>query len=221
MRYIGFDLGTKTLGVSVSDNLGLIASAYKNLGLMNSSFKFYIPVYNDMPNEIKLPTDNNDKNYDGIGGNNNNTPTVDESKIDVYSAITGAGYRIEGSFLSNIALNSSVGDVKSNLSGMGLTVNIKDRNGNNVDSGKIGTGFKIIVVGSTTNEYNVVQYGDVSGDGKINALDLLKIQKYILKESSISESEKKAADASKDGKINALDLLKVQKQILGETTISQ
>lgn len=199
----------------------IIASAYKNLGLMNSSFKFYIPVYNDMPNEIKLPTDNNDKNYDGIGGNNNNTPTVDESKIDVYSAITGAGYRIEGSFLSNIALNSSVGDVKSNLSGMGLTVNIKDRNGNNVDSGKIGTGFKVIVVGSTTNEYNVVQYGDVSGDGKINALDLLKIQKYILKESSISESEKKAADASKDGKVNALDLLKVQKQILGETTISQ
>lgn len=199
----------------------IIASAYKNLKLMDSNFIFYIPVYENMPGEIKLPTGSGDKNYNGIGDKNNNTPDIDDSKIDVYSAITGAGYRINSSTLSNIAIGTGVGDVISNLSGMGLTVNVKDRNGNNVSGGKIGTGFKVIVVGSTTNEYTVVQYGDVSGDGKINALDLLKIQKYILKESSFSESEQMAADASKDGKINALDLLKVQKQILGETSIGQ
>ena len=31
MRYIGLDLGTKTLGVSISDKLGLIASFYKTI----------------------------------------------------------------------------------------------------------------------------------------------------------------------------------------------
>ena len=39
MRYIGFDLGTKTLGVSVSDNLGLIASAYKTIRFNENDYE--------------------------------------------------------------------------------------------------------------------------------------------------------------------------------------
>ena len=31
MRYLGLDLGTKTLGLALSDELGLIASSYKIL----------------------------------------------------------------------------------------------------------------------------------------------------------------------------------------------
>lgn len=31
MRYIGLDLGKKTLGISLSDKLGLVASFYKNI----------------------------------------------------------------------------------------------------------------------------------------------------------------------------------------------
>lgn len=31
MRYIGLDLGTKTLGISISDKLGIIASTYKTI----------------------------------------------------------------------------------------------------------------------------------------------------------------------------------------------
>ena len=31
MKYIGLDLGTKTLGVALSDKLGLVASFYKNI----------------------------------------------------------------------------------------------------------------------------------------------------------------------------------------------
>lgn len=31
MRYLGLDLGTKTLGVSLSDKLGIVASFYKNI----------------------------------------------------------------------------------------------------------------------------------------------------------------------------------------------
>ena len=31
MRYLGLDLGKKSLGISLSDKLGLIASFYKNI----------------------------------------------------------------------------------------------------------------------------------------------------------------------------------------------
>ncbi|MBP3634991.1 MAG: Holliday junction resolvase RuvX [Bacilli bacterium] len=38
MRYLGLDLGTKTLGVALSDNLGLIASKYGTLNFKNEDY---------------------------------------------------------------------------------------------------------------------------------------------------------------------------------------
>ena len=104
---------------------------------------------------------------------------------------------------------------------MGLTVTISNSSGKTVTSGSLGTGYKVTLVGATTNTYNIVVYGDASGDGKVNSLDLLKIQKYLLGEGKLSGVEKNAADASKDGKVNSLDLLKIQKYALGEGTINQ
>ena len=42
MRYIGLDLGTKTLGISISDRLGLIASTYKTIRYDNENYSFLI-----------------------------------------------------------------------------------------------------------------------------------------------------------------------------------
>ena len=38
MRYIGLDLGTKTLGISISDKLGIIASSYTVLRFSNEDY---------------------------------------------------------------------------------------------------------------------------------------------------------------------------------------
>ena len=35
MRYLGLDLGTKTLGIAISDKTGLIASFYKSINYKN------------------------------------------------------------------------------------------------------------------------------------------------------------------------------------------
>jgi len=35
MKYIGLDLGTKTLGVATSDKMGIVASFYKNINYSN------------------------------------------------------------------------------------------------------------------------------------------------------------------------------------------
>ena len=74
---------------------------------------------------------------------------------------------------------------------------------------------------SETRTLTVVIYGDTSGDGVINALDLLQVQKNILGTYSLSGAYSSAGDTSKDGTINALDLLQVQKNILGTYNISQ
>ena len=57
--------------------------------------------------------------------------------------------------------------------------------------------------------------GDINGDGKINSLDVLKLQRYLLGLETIPEKGKLAADFNGDGKVNSQDLLLLQKKILG------
>ncbi|WP_313582882.1 dockerin type I domain-containing protein [Lacrimispora sp.] len=57
--------------------------------------------------------------------------------------------------------------------------------------------------------------GDINGDGKINSLDVLKLQRYLLGLETIPEQGKLAADLNGDGKVNSQDLLLLQKKILG------
>ena len=200
----------------------IIYQAYNSLNILNSKFVFYIPVFNDgtLPEKTSLPTNDDNKNYGDIG-KEEDAPETDSTGIDVSSAVTSAGYIINGNNISNVGIGRDVKSLKSSLESMGLAVSIFDKSGKQVVEGLIGTGFKITLVGKTSNSYNVLVYGDSSGDGKVNSLDLLRIQKNILEGSKLSDSERVAADVSRDGKINSLDLLKIQKYILEGTAIKQ
>lgn len=57
--------------------------------------------------------------------------------------------------------------------------------------------------------------GDVNGDGKINVLDVLKIQRHILGLETLSGSAATAGDVNGNGKLDVLDVLLLQKKILG------
>ena len=61
----------------------------------------------------------------------------------------------------------------------------------------------------------VINYGDVNNDGQITVLDLLYVQRYLLRTMTLNSQQLKAADVSKDGVVNVLDLLMIQKQLLG------
>lgn len=42
MRYLGLDLGTKTLGISISDKLGIVATTYKTLHFEEANYSSLI-----------------------------------------------------------------------------------------------------------------------------------------------------------------------------------
>jgi len=92
------------------------------------------------------------------------------------------------------------------------------------DNDKVGTGSKIRVKedDKVLREYQVIIYGDANGDGKINSIDLLVLQRHILEIEKIEPIFKKACNIAKNGKKpTSIDLLLIQRHILGLQIIEQ
>ena len=64
-------------------------------------------------------------------------------------------------------------------------------------------------------EFALQLNGDVSGDGKVNTMDLIRLMKHI---SGVEvEMAPGSADVNGDGKINTMDLIRLMKLVNGET----
>lgn len=129
-----------------------------------------------------------------------------------------------GSNISGIELGSNTEQVISNFITNGCRIKIVDSKGT-VKSGVVGTGdvIQIYVEDVLSKEYPVVIYGDVTGDGAIDGLDLLYVKRHTLNIKAISGIYAIAGDANKsnDNVINSLDLLYIKRHILDIKKISQ
>ena len=66
-----------------------------------------------------------------------------------------------------------------------------------------------------------IMYGDCNGDGKIDAIDLLQVRKFMLGSHSLKGSYLSAGDTDRSGAVDAIDLLQVRKHMLGTYKIVQ
>lgn len=88
----------------------------------------------------------------------------------------------------------------------------------------IGTGSKIRLLenGNVKMEYKIVIYGDVNGDGKINSIDLLVLQRHILEIEKLQGTFLIAGNINKNGKNpSSVDSLLIQRHILELKLIEQ
>ena len=187
---------------------------YKNLGILESSFIFYIPVFNNMDATIT----------NSPGGAVDTPDTSTPSALPISTIVTSSGYKYTSNYISGIAVGSDVSSIKANIESVGgsNTVTIYNQSGSVVNNGIVATGYKIVINNSSNVEtLEVIIRGDTSGDGVINALDLAQVQKNILGTYNLSGAYFLAGDTSGDGVINALDLAQVQKNILGTYNIVQ
>ena len=108
----------------------------------------------------------------------------------------------------------TVSEFKANLKTQDVT--IRDENGNEVTSGIIKTGYTVEVTGQPKTKLIIAVRGDVNKDGKVSALDYVKVKNHILKKINLSKDKAAfyAADSNADGKISALDYVKIKKLIL-------
>lgn len=198
-----------------SSESGTTYSSYSNMGILSTTqFDFRIPVYLNMSATI----DNSGSG--ATGGTTDNTV----STLPISTIVTSSGYDYTTGYISKIEPGTDIATIKGTIesvSGHG-SVTIQDKNGNVITEGAVATGQKVIIKNSTSTEnLAIIVRGDTSGDGLIDALDLLQVQKSILGTYTLNEAYKLAADSSKDGVVNALDLLQIQKSILKTYTIVQ
>ncbi len=132
-------------------------------------------------------------------------------------------YRTDGEIISGISPGTEIsGFVKA----LGLFGNagatVVDASGKTLTSGSVGTGSKVTVnAGGTTQSFTVVVYGDTNGDGKIDAIDLLQIRRFMLGTHTLKGAFHSAGDTDRSGAVDAIDLLQVRKNMLGTYKIAQ
>ena len=132
--------------------------------------------------------------------------------------------QLNGDEISGLSSNI-VADFKK-LVKTNLNMEFYDAKGNLLsDDSLIGTGYRLCLRDNSGDEvynYYFILYGDVNGDGYINSLDVLVLQKYILELRTLDELYLKAGNISKNGNLpSSLDVLKIQKHILEVKIIEQ
>lgn len=96
------------------------------------------------------------------------------------------------------------------------TVKIYDASGKELTDGNVGTGCEVRLLDGEKiiESLQFVLLGDVNGDSRISAMDLLQVQKHLLKLIILQDAYCVAADVNIDGRVSAMDLLQVQKHLL-------
>lgn len=118
----------------------------------------------------------------------------------------------------------SVSDIKEKITTK-FDIEIYNSKGKKLEKNEtIGTGSKIRFLenGKVKMEYKIVIYGDLNGDGKINSIDLLVLQRHILEIEQLQGPFLLAGNINKNGKNpSSIDSLLIQRHILELKLIEQ
>ena len=146
-------------------------------------------------------------------------------KIDTNDLNFNSNLNIEANIITGIDITkNTVFDIKD-LINTNYEVNIYNKDNKLLsENDLVGTGSYINISneGNTIIEYKVLIYGDVNGDGKINSVDLLVLQRHILEIEKFNGIFLRAGNINKNGKNpSSIDSLLIQRHILDLQKIEQ
>ena len=157
-----------------------------------------------------------------VGYVSNNYLTVTNPKPVIPPSASSEVYKI-GKYLTGVQPGTTVADFLKGITlNGGATVKLLDKDGAE-KTGVVGTGNVLAVYGDgkLVASYEIVIYGDVSGDGHINTLDAIKVNRYTIGLAALSGAYLEAADASRDTNVNTLDSIFINRFSIGLVTINQ
>lgn len=103
-----------------------------------------------------------------------------------------------------------------------IQIVVKKADGTQITNGTLATGMQMTITtnGSAVN-YTVVIRGDINGDGKLSAVDYVKLRNYLDGASSLNGAYLHSADTSRDGKTSAVDYVKLRNHLDNKSAIAQ
>ena len=135
-----------------------------------------------------------------------------------------------GRIVTGIGTGVSAGTVKGQIGG-DCSVTIKTPKGQTVsDSQTVGTGYKLQVKsasGTVLEDADAIVFGDLSGDGKTAADDLLELKQYVLGAQELSAPARVAAGLSDKESTSGMtgsasaEILRMAQQQLGLAELDQ
>lgn len=148
------------------------------------------------------------------------TRKLQEGEIVFDPNLQVSGNEITGLENKNNTVDSLLNKIQTNY-----TIEIYNKNGEKISgSSLVGTGSTIKILDNNVmvTEYTLIMYGDTNGDGKINSIDLLVLQRHILEIEKLENEYVKAGNVRKNGKNpSSVDCLLIQRHILGLQDIEQ
>ena len=152
-----------------------------------------------------VPTDPDPKPIDD--------PVVDPETPTVVGDINKLGVKTDGRDVWGFTIGTKVSELKAKDNNLKFSINGEIANDNDI----IRTGM---VIDTGEKKYNIIIFGDLTGDGKINSADLLKTRQYLLGKTSLEGPYFEAGKITSD-KINSATLLKLRRYLLGKESLSQ
>ena len=200
---------------------------YYDTGNLARDLTFSIPVYENMPEYTVLPGHNPPVI---IPEDPVEEPEITEyddpaAEISTGDIITDLDLIISDETLSGFESGMTAGVISNMASSVenGPQITIRNANGDKVEGNSLlATGHTVeIRRGDNTEVYTVVIKGDVNGDGKIDASDLLEVRKDILNLSELEGPYLKAALPEGEEEVSILSYIMIKRHLLGTETIDQ
>lgn len=185
-------------------------NAYKKINKLDSTIEFLIPVYENMlTTAASLPVSVDQSAINNMKNNNSFTDIISKS-----------GYTDNDQYITNINLGTTAAHMIAAIKSSGGDVIITTDGRNISGQEKLGTGdVATIKTNGQEKSYRIVIRGDANGDGEIDAVDYVKVYKYIMGGSSLDGSYSIAADVNNDGTVDAIDYVKLYKYIMNGGTL--
>ena len=127
-----------------------------------------------------------------------------------------------GDYITGVEPGTSAADFLNGFVCEGAQLKVVNADGTD-ETGTVGTGDRLAVYvnGAVVEIRDIIIYGDISGDGAITILDLVRLNRHTLNISSLSGTQLLAADVNRNGSVNIQDLVMVNRHTLGIAAISQ
>ena len=179
---------------------------YRDNSLLKEYYEFSIPVYRNMPEKLTtLPVKVNIPN-----------PVT-------FDYVNSLDWTLKDVYVSGIDEKTPARDIIQEIKKINplAEITIIDRLGNSFTNSYVGTGDTITIKDDTGQvSYRIVIYGDVTGDGEVDILDLQAVKKDLLDIEKLTGVYARAGYLV-DEEVDILTLMKLKKHLLGIEKIEQ